>query len=410
MGLLDLNTGGSWKDGYLQASFRGIDFYVLRDRYTGGRKLTEHEFIDNDESYDEDCGKKKGVFSISAYLIGDDFYNKRNDLIDALNEEGEGTLIHPYYGEITAKVLDFDAGHEIENGRMCSIDIVFKEQKIEALIISPSSAFDKLSESKSLLQTILQGLATAYDFASSPIGLMDDMLDVIDQCIDIMESAKAITGLVDEFQAKLDAFKGKAINISFMAGSIWEDLQELVDYGADINDPEMELYTTEDNGKEQFNGLKNISDIQDRTLTKFPSIGDQTGSPTKEFQKFISRQALASRSGLVATMKIKNIAEADNISKELDQEIRKIEEDIDVDDDLYSAVQDLRVSIKAMIEERKLNLNNLTKLELDEFKPGIVLSYDLYKNIDRDLEITELNNILHPGFIQGKRELVVNNK
>lgn len=408
MAFIDTNTGGHWTDAYVAGSFRGVEFHVDRDDYEGGRELVEHKFIDTDDSHDEDIGKRKNIISLTAYLIGDDFYNKRNDLIEALEKEGEGVLIHPYYGEFIVKVPSFKVGHTVRDGRMCTVDITFKKQKTEALVIYPDSAFDKLTEAKSLFQQILQALATAYDFASQPIGLMDDMLDVVDQCIDIMEGAKAITGLVDEFQAKLDAFKGKAINISFMAESIWTDLEDLIDFGADVTNADMELYYTEEAGKEHFNNLKNISDIQNQTMTSIPSIGDQEGAPTREFQKFISRLSLASRAGLVATMEIKNTTEADAISKDLDAEIRLVEEEDNVDDDLYAAAQDLRVAVRDMLAERKLSLKELTKIELDEFKPGIVMSYDLYNDIDRDIEIARMNDILHPGFILGKRELIVN--
>lgn len=38
--------------------------------------------------------------SITAYVVGDDCFDQRDRLIDALNKPGPGTLVHPTYGEL----------------------------------------------------------------------------------------------------------------------------------------------------------------------------------------------------------------------------------------------------------------------------------------------------------------------
>ena len=52
--------------------------------------------------------------SITAYVVGDDCFDQRDRLIDALNKPGPGTLVHPTYGELKVCVDGRSSGQHIE--------------------------------------------------------------------------------------------------------------------------------------------------------------------------------------------------------------------------------------------------------------------------------------------------------
>ncbi len=50
--------------------------------------------MDNQAANTEDLGKVTFRPSITAYVVGDDCFDQRDRLIDALNKPGPGTLVH----------------------------------------------------------------------------------------------------------------------------------------------------------------------------------------------------------------------------------------------------------------------------------------------------------------------------
>ena len=96
-----------WQSRLLPASFRGVPFFVASHELQGGRRGVLHEFPDRDIPVTEDLGRAAGRYSIEAFVIGADYDQDRDDLIDAVfNVAGPGTLVHPYLGTIEVQMMD----------------------------------------------------------------------------------------------------------------------------------------------------------------------------------------------------------------------------------------------------------------------------------------------------------------
>jgi len=92
----------AWQDRYLDASFRGVPFFVDRANTSGGRKTVLHEFPERDLPFAEDLGRASRLFNVTGYIIGEDYFEQRDRLIAAcFDKSGPGILIHPYYGSLT---------------------------------------------------------------------------------------------------------------------------------------------------------------------------------------------------------------------------------------------------------------------------------------------------------------------
>ena len=94
----------TWKDRLQDASFRGVPFKVEEESAGTGRRVETHEYPNRDKPYTEDLGKVTFRPSITAYVVGDDCFDQRDRLIEALNKPGPGTLVHPTYGEVRKAV------------------------------------------------------------------------------------------------------------------------------------------------------------------------------------------------------------------------------------------------------------------------------------------------------------------
>ncbi len=115
----------TWRQNLRPASFRGVGFHVEDRDLSGGRRIKNHEYPKRDINFPEDMGLKTRELSPSAYLIGDDYASRRDQLVAALEREGPGSYVDHWGRSQRVVVLDFSLSESRDEGRMCRIDIVF---------------------------------------------------------------------------------------------------------------------------------------------------------------------------------------------------------------------------------------------------------------------------------------------
>ena len=71
----------SWRDRYLTASFRGVEFKVQKHDATFGRRQVVYEYPQRDTPSTEDLGRRARELSLDAYVIGEDYHLQRDRLI-----------------------------------------------------------------------------------------------------------------------------------------------------------------------------------------------------------------------------------------------------------------------------------------------------------------------------------------
>lgn len=98
----------NWTKSLYPASFRGIPFWVERDKMVTGRRLDGVEIPGSDVPFFEDLGAKKRPISINGYFIGDASDVEMTSLENACNQDGAGILVMPAQGPLTARCEDID--------------------------------------------------------------------------------------------------------------------------------------------------------------------------------------------------------------------------------------------------------------------------------------------------------------
>ncbi|STI90505.1 baseplate J/gp47 family protein [Escherichia coli] len=191
---LSSNSRSGWREKLLEASFRGVPFKVEEESAGTGRRVETHEYPNRDKPYTEDLGKVTFRPSITAYVVGDDCFDQRDRLIDALNKPGPGTLVHPTYGEMKVCVDgEVRVSTSKSEGRIVRFDLKF----VEAGELSyPTS-----------------GAATAQTLMSS--------CSALDDCISDSFSGFSIDGVADFVQN--DVIGNASIMLGYMR---WEGVSD----------------------------------------------------------------------------------------------------------------------------------------------------------------------------------------
>ena len=115
----------TWREQLLPASFRGETFLIEDTSVPVGRKVQLHEYPKRDEAYAEQMGKVARVHKVRAYIIGADCFQRRDKLLKALETEGEGTLVHPWLGQLSVVPGACEMAHSRREGGMVTFDLTF---------------------------------------------------------------------------------------------------------------------------------------------------------------------------------------------------------------------------------------------------------------------------------------------
>lgn len=117
-----------WKAKLRPASFRGVRLDGVRDReLEGGRRIQNHEYPKRNSNFPEDMGKATREFSIDAYIIGDDYMQRRDQLIKACEREGAGSYVDHWGVSQRVKCRRFRLMESSQEGRMCRFQLDFIE-------------------------------------------------------------------------------------------------------------------------------------------------------------------------------------------------------------------------------------------------------------------------------------------
>ena len=397
----------AWLSGYLQGSFREVPFFVNRVQNQGGRRLQSHTFPERDDIYHEDLGRGERVFTLSAYIVGDDYFQHRENLIQALESEGPGKLVHPYRGIFQVAVASFSETESTAEGRIARFDITFKEQKVVELTTEVRNTKSEVRTAKfSLLSSVQEAFENAYDISQVPVSAVQDALAAIDTGLEVVVTAKKVVSSVADFQREISNLEGKKIQLVQDATGLAESFQDIIEFGTDFEGTIFRA--TESNAAEQVREQVNIARSEEVPVTNTPpEIYNAPDYPAKQIQTLMNRQAIASAVGLVPVVPLSTIDEAQLLRKQLFDVLDGILEDVNTTDGVFAAVKDAKKAVSDELDRRILDLSKVVTWDLVETENSLKLSNEIYGEIEKEQEIIDRNDIGHPMFIPARVPLQV---
>lgn len=120
-------TPNNWRDQYQLGTFRGAKFRTIAHQGESGRRTVVHPLPGVDEPVVEDLGRAPRRYSLDLFLFGDDYYDRRDVLMTALEAAGPGTLVHPWLGGLRVSVEHFTWEESTEEGGICRFSVDFVE-------------------------------------------------------------------------------------------------------------------------------------------------------------------------------------------------------------------------------------------------------------------------------------------
>lgn len=147
----------------LDASFRGVAFDCQSTADPTKRALAVHEYPFKDGGEVDDMGRRARTFPVTAVFFGDEYLAALKTFVEALDEGGEGELVHPVFGAHTVAVQEYEIKHDADNPDSCSVSVVFVESGLHTPFFStPGTA-------KGKAQNAADGAAASLDEAKEGV-------------------------------------------------------------------------------------------------------------------------------------------------------------------------------------------------------------------------------------------------
>lgn len=386
----------SWRDQLQPASFRGVAFHVEADDASFGRRVQLHEYPKRDKPYAEDLGRKAREIGLTAFLVGDDYMAARDKLLAAIEEPGPGTLVHPWYGQMTVVVKDDGCRvtHSRQDGGLARIQLTFVESG-ELVFPSASAALGAgtLTAADHLQEVTQDDFVETFQVEALPAWVLEDAAAVASDSLGKMEAALATVGgvLANPVSALGDLgqqLQAPAVFAQRVFG-LFSKASAVVDAATDMG---------------RYNFLRALGAV--RAMALFLRQAKAPGLAPARAQLVDNRNALAAlqrrallvqASGMAASMPLPVYDDAQGLRAEL---LRALDDEaVDATDQAYDALMDLRAKVHADMTARMRDSARLKVIQPREVMPALALAYDLYEEPGRADEIVARNRVRHPGFV-----------
>ncbi|WP_241167205.1 DNA circularization protein [Serratia marcescens] len=420
-----------WKSRLQPASFRGVPFRVESDEGTFGRRVQTHEYPNRDKPYTEDLGRATRRFTISAYLIGDDYIDQRDRLIAAVDTPGPGTLVHPNYGEMAISVDgEVRVSHSNNEGRMCRISFSFVEAGELSFPTSGVATGQVLVSSCSALDDSIGDA-----FSSFGLGGLSDFIqsDVLDQATAMINTVADAFTMVDEGIAAAARLLQGDLSVLLMPPSSGMNfvnaLQKMWRAGNRLTGDASDLVTLIDT----LSGVTLGHDLAPRGVWNTDSTTTQVVKSQQNYVAEAIRTTAISEAAYTVTLLPQpktpvnqrspesatpvvshpalNDAGMDNsvpapvtwddliavragLNHVIDTELQRT-----ADDGLFLSLNRVRTDTNRDISTRLAQVEKTVTRTPPDVLPALVLAATWYDNAAREIDITGRNAVKHPGFI-----------
>ncbi|SAL20770.1 hypothetical protein AWB70_01066 [Caballeronia cordobensis] len=399
----------AWKDKLQPATFRGVPFEVESDDGSFGRRTQVHEYPQRDKPYAEDLGRATRELNVTAFLIGADYLDARDKLLEALETAGPGTLVHPWYGELKVSLKDpARVSHSIANGGMCTVQLSFVEAGELAFPSAGNSLGAKSLEAADRLQEAGSfDYVEKFDVNGKASSVFDDGVKTFNDALDLIDNAESTVKSI--MSNPLDFLKQRATTLIPDAVAMADTIFGMYKRGESVVESVASMFGG--GGASARNGdvvsaltslsatFANRATIAD-AVAKTPGISPsraQAATNAAAINHLFGQAALVQAVGMTTTMDLPIYDDAvkirDNVTAALDNE------SLIVSDPVYVALQDARAAVHADVTGRLSQSARLKTITPRSITPALVTAYDQFEDVAREGEIVDLNKIRRPGFV-----------
>lgn len=422
----------TWRDKLLPASFRGISFLIPQTSVPVGMKGQLHEFPQRDTPFFEQLGKQSQVHKMTAWVIGDDCFERRDKLIEALNAPGGGELVHPWLGKMQVKAGECDMSHDFVGGGMVSFELTFyPDVPLKTPATKVNTQAQVVNSSESLLTSSLNRYKTAMGTVNQArLGLLQmrnsltNVFSVIQQQFapfvsvftDVTGFAQSLINSPGSLSSLFSSYFSSFSGFDFFSSSSSGRSSSGSSFGSSSGNDGGGYRGAVAEASQQTEAVGSINTVS--------SIGGTDAITASQATANLVQDSTLVQIGLIVSeMPVAPQPESIEAMPSVEQQALQpiVRPDVPVADDVIELRDNLNEAIhEASLKadpEHYLVLNNfrqtvvkhltavaqsgvkLVDITPPETLPALVLAYRRFGDATRSPEVVQRNRIQHPGFV-----------
>lgn len=398
----------SWRDTLKTGSFKGVEFKTEAHDHEFGRRVDVNEYPFRDTPFSQDLGAKAKRYSISAYVIGENYHIQRDALKAAIEEGGAGILIHPSFGTLNVIPETIRLSESNKEGGMAIFSLNFVEAGTNKYPIAEPvpvdlvslSADNLIAQIKSVFVAGIQLKDVSEFVRKAQAGSYTASADIFN---DILK-----TGGINN-QIDTDSINQAAVWIADVddllssASQTISDVQGTADKFISIFKGIFDLSPSADNAISNLNKFDNFSGVIDQGAGSLSQITRQNAALTETFLKTVS---IANESKALVSKDYETYDEAIDTRKSFLARLDVLAGET-TSDNVYDSIRELRKEVSKAVPDDSQDLPRIRQISLPASIPSLVMSYDIYGSTKYADQIINRNKIRHPGFMPGGEPLDV---
>lgn len=399
-------------DKLFPASFRGIEFFVRTESLSsGGRKIVLHEYPNSDQRFVEDLGELPPIFTMDAFVSGDDWREKAFSLEQELKKAGVGELVMPTFGSVQVHAMPFSKDASQQSIGIISFRLEFATGKPPSTgVVTPTQelVFDAGDKARTGLKEKFANIFKTPEFVRNSIAAIGDLKDAVDEMVDNITDVIDVAAITDfvkqanDFRNQAAAFiadpEGYALNL-IQGSSLGTGMWQLTSIGLGVQGAVDSVLNLADFGESLLES-ESAQTVTGSSIVQ--TTGDETSSNTPYWPETTQERILRneSRRLTVRTMRINALivayeqlaAGSYNTTEEINENRNKVEKVYDnimlegttdttaiqADSEIRSLIENIRNTSLAVLEQKEQEVFGLTNIDQNYHISQFVLAYNLY--------------------------------
>lgn len=389
------------------AKYKGVEFLFESMPTTGGNRLIKYNYPGSDKQSIERQGKAPQSFSIAIIIPHDNYYQKRDALLQILNDGEKGVLTHPTFGDVDNVITGIYTLTETisELGR-AKLVVPFEIDDATGIPVQSGNLVSQVQEKSSLLNNqLITDLASNYNVS---LNFPANFTDALENITSLGSAFDLVSQLADPITGKASDF-AKLVN-SFIdnAGDLIQSPFDLADKVSGLFISLVNLYPVNSAIDNRVNSASSLAVL--KGLFTFgdndPIIRTNTVSRTQRkrnrdlVRANVKTQALSYAYLAAAQIDYETTDDLDLVQSELETQYLDIRNNQLMTNEGLEALDVLRVQGQKTLDNARVTTRSIITIETQR-KPLSVLVFDYYGSTELVDIIAELNNINQNAFVEG---------
>jgi len=400
------------------ASYKEIPFLMDRSQIQGGRKFVINSYVNSDRQNIDDLGLQPRSVNLTAIITGDNYEIDRDRLLGVLEESGNGTLVHPLYGNMeTMKAVSFSLDEDFSSFGEARFQIQFEKDEPNAFAneagVSPSQVFDLAGSVRGALKN---GIANLFGVSPNNVLSISAAISKVNGFVTMVnDEIKSFGGVLTEINAINNELNNLSANVTDLILAPARLAQSIDDIMTTVNN----LFESPEQALDVVRNAFGFGDDDPERLQVSTFTQDEINSNNDVINVAVNAYLLTSCYESLVESDFATIDQLEYLERVLEEQYDSI---INVgvvreattsapaiealDRDSKALLTELRTVTSNVISESKTTLPDVVEEEILYTAPLRVIEYAYYENNNQTAELRSINDIPNECFYTGRINLL----